>query len=752
MTRAPGYAIELTAEQLDLRRFESLSLAGREALDAGDAAAASELLSAALALWRGPPLADFTFEAFAQAEIARLEELRLGAVEDRIAADLELGRHAQLVGQLEALISEHPLRERLSGQLMLALYRGGRQADALEAYRQARSRLVDELGLEPGRELKAMEQAILVQDPALDTPRRPDEERTAASVRAGSAGAFVGREDDLGELLAALADTRAGNGRLVLVGGEPGIGKSRLAEEFSMRADERGAQVLAGRCWEAGGAPAYWPWVQSLRAYAREREPAELRAELGSGGADVAQLLPELRELYPTLAEPLAQSPDGARFRLFDSVATFLRNAARTRPIVLVLDDLHAADSPSLLLLEFLAGELDGSRLMILGAYRDTETGVGHPLSATLAEVARARSTRRLVLGGLSEAAVGRYIELATGVAAPESLVAALHRGTDGNPLFLTELASLLSDERLLDEGAMERLPIPPGVHDAIGNRLRRLSPDCRSLLGLASGLGREFSLAALERVSPVRGGALLGFLDEARAASVIGAVPGAQGRLRFSHALVRDALYEQLGAARRTRLHAEIGEALVALYATDPEPHLAEIAHHFFEAAPGGDRDRAITWAIRAGDRAIGLLAYEEAARLYGLALAALDSKPDADEPARCEVLLALGEAQARSGEMVIAKETFAAVAVVATRLAKLRPACPSRHRVRRTLRLGAHRQGPQARPTARGRPRHPPCGGQRPSHQAARQARRRAARPQHAGTGHLAQPGGPGHGPQAG
>ena len=535
VTRAPGYAIELTAEQLDLRRFESLSLAGREALDAGDAAAASELLSAALALWRGPPLADFTFEAFAQAEIARLEELRLGAVEDRIAADLELGCHAQLVGQLEALISEHPLRERLSGQLMLALYRGGRQADALEAYRQARSRLVDELGLEPGRELKAMEQAILVQDPALDTPRRPDEERTAASVRAGSAGAFVGREDDLGELLAALADTRAGNGRLVLVGGEPGIGKSRLAEEFSMRADERGAQVLAGRCWEAGGAPAYWPWVQSLRAYAREREPGELRAELGSGGADVAQLLPELRELYPTLAEPLAQSPDGARFRLFDSVATFLRNAARTRPIVLVLDDLHAADSPSLLLLEFLAGELDGSRLMILGAYRDTETGVGHPLSATLAEVARARSTRRLVLGGLSEAAVGRYIELATGVAAPESLVAALHRGTDGNPLFLTELASLLSDERLLDEGAMERLPIPPGVHDAIGNRLRRLSPDCRSLLGLASGLGREFSLAALERVSPVRGGALLGFLDEARAASVIGAVPGAQGRLRFS-------------------------------------------------------------------------------------------------------------------------------------------------------------------------------------------------------------------------
>ncbi len=471
-----------------------------------------------------------------------------------------------------------------------------------------------------------------------------------------------------------------------------------------------------------------------------------------SGAADVAQLLPEVRELDPSLAEPAAQSPDGARFRLFDSVATFLRNAARTRPLVLVLDDLHAADAPSLLLLEFLAGELDGSRVMILGAYRDTEVGAGHPLSATLAEVARARSTRRLVLGGLSEAAVGRYIELATGMAAPESLVAALHRGTDGNPLFLTELASLLSDERLLDEGAMERLPIPPGVHDAIGNRLRRLSPDCRSLLGLASGLGREFSLAALERVSPVRGGALLALLDEARAASVIGAVPGAQGRLRFSHALVRDALYEQLGAARRTRLHAEIGEALVSLYATDPEPHLAEIAHHFFEAAPGGDRDRAIAWAIRAGDRAIRLLAYEEAVRLYGLALAALDSKPEADEPARCELLLALGEAQARSGEMVLAKETFAAAAVVATRLGS------SELLARAAIGYGGRfvwvRSGKdnQARPAARRGACRPPRGGQRPSHQAARQARRRAARPQHARARHLAQPGRRGDGPQAG
>ena len=293
----------------------------------------------------------------------------------------------------------------------------------------------------------------------------------------------------------------------MLVGGEPGIGKSRLAEEFSMRADERGAQVLAGRCWEAGGAPAYWPWVQSLRAYAREREPALLRAELASGAADVAQLVPEVRELYPSLAEPPAQAPDGARFRLFDSVATFLRNAARARPLVLVLDDLHAADDPSLLLLEFLAGELDGSHVMILGAYRDTETGAGHPLSATLAEVARGRSTRRLVLGGLSEAAVGRYIELATGVVHPTASWRRFTAARTATPCFSPSWQACLADERLLDEGTVERLPIPPGVRDAIANRVRRLSSECRSLLEVASGLGRDFSLAALERVSPVSGG-----------------------------------------------------------------------------------------------------------------------------------------------------------------------------------------------------------------------------------------------------
>ena len=672
VTRAPGYTVEVGPEQLDLRRFERLSALGREALDADDPVAASERLSAALDLWRGPPLADFAFEAFAQAETARLEELRLGAMEDRIAADLELGRHARVVGELEALVSEHPLRERPRGQLMLALYRCGRQAEALETYREARRTLVEGLGLEPGRELRVLEQAILTQDPALDAPASAASGAVAGTPGTVQAGAFVGRERELGELMVDLADARAGRGRIVLVGGEPGIGKSRLADELAARAEQLGARVLSGRCWEAGGAPAFWPWVHALRAYIREREAEALSGELGPGAPDLAQMVPELRELFPKLPEPPTLAPDGARFRLFDATATFLRNAARARPLVLVLDDLHAADAPSLLLLEFMAGELDGAHLMILGAYRHTEIGGDHPLASTLAELARKQGARRLTLAGLSEAAVGRYIELSTGAAAPGSLVAALHRGTDGNPLFLTELTRLLSDDQLLEQGTLERLPIPEGVHEAIGQRLRRLSEGCRRLLSVASGLGREFSLAALERVSPASGDTLLELLDEARAARVVGEVPGVPERLRFSHALVRDALYDRLGAARRIQLHGQIGQTLVALHERDLEPHLAEIAHHFFEAAAGGDPDRAIDYARRAGERAGRLLAYEEAGRLYRMALAALESKQSADELTRCELLLALGEAMARSGQMGPAKETFAAAADVASEIGR--------------------------------------------------------------------------------
>ena len=227
-----------------------------------------------------------------------------------------------------------------------------------------------------------------------------------SAVEAGRA-VFVGRERELAELLAGLDDAFSGHGRLFLLVGEPGIGKSRLADELIARAKARGANVLVGRCWEAGGAPAYWPWVQSLRAYVREADPATMRAQVGAGATDLAQLLPELRALFPGLPEPPAVEVEGARFRLFDAVSSLLTSAARARPLVLVFDDLHAADEPSLLLLQFVARQLSENRVLVVGAYRDVDPSPSDPLRTALTELAREPVTRNLALAGLGDRGAG---------------------------------------------------------------------------------------------------------------------------------------------------------------------------------------------------------------------------------------------------------------------------------------------------------------------------------------------------------
>ena len=663
-TKAPGYLLCVRNDELDLYRFEMLR---KQAKDV-DAKTASTLLHEALALWRGPPLGEFAYDGFAGLEIARLEELRLICLEERIDADLALGRHAELVAEVEGLVAEHPLSEHLRAQLMLALYRSGRQAEALEVYQEGRRVLVGELGIQPGRSLRELEKAILQQDPSVDLGQA-EVEPEPLELADEAKGIFVGREAELAELSACLEAAIAGQGRLVLLVGEPGIGKSRLAEELTAQARIRGARVLVGRCWEAGGAPAYWPWVQSLRTYVEESAPEALRAQLGPGAADVAQIVPELRERLPDLAEPVLEG-EGARFRLFDYAARFLKNAASARPLVLVLDDLHAADEPSLLLLRFLAGELAGSRILVVGTYRDVDPTIRDPLAATLAELAREKVTRRIELSGLTEADVGHYMELNVSAAPSAELVTTIYTETEGNPLFVGEVVRLLAPEGRLsdvDVPFLWTLGIPQGVREVIGRRLRRLSEDCKDVLVLASVLGRDFALDALERLSEVGANELLELLDEAVAERLLTSVPSAHGRLRFAHALIRETLYDQLTTPRRVQLHRRAGQALESLYAEDPEPQLAELAHHFFEAAPGGDVDKALEYAQRAAARALKLLAYEEAARLYEFALQALELKQSADPVLRCELLLSLGDALARAGSTPEAKETLLAAADLA-------------------------------------------------------------------------------------
>ena len=472
--------------------------------------------------------------------------------------------------------------------------------------------------------------------------------------------AFVGRERELGELVAALDDAVRGRGRLVLIGGEPGIGKSRLADELAARAREQGAQVLVGRCWEAGGAPAFWPWIQVLRTRTRGRDGELLHAELGAGAPDVAQIVPELRDLLPGLPEPASLGPEGARFRLFDAVASFLRNTAEAEPLLVVLDDLHAADAPSLLLLRFVARQLGTSRVLILGAYRDVDPTLSEPLAGALTDLAREPATRTLSLRGLDETDVARFIELTTAHAPAVSLVESVYAETEGNPLFVGEIVRLLDAEGRLD-GPTTRLAIPETLTEVIGRRLRRLSAECNSALALASALGREFDLEALELMSSLGRDDLQPLLHEPIAERVVTEVPGSPGRMRFAHALIRDTVYEAIPQTRRLELQREAGEVLERLHARELGPHLAEIALHFFEA----EDPRAGGYARRAGDRATTLLAYEEAVRLYEIALALED-----DQVARCELLLALGDAQARAGDTPSSKDTYRDAADLAERL----------------------------------------------------------------------------------
>ncbi len=355
-TIAGAYSLTLEPEELDRDRFERLLAGGRAALAAGDHADAAEQLRTALALWRGAPLSDFAYEAFANEEVARLDELHVGAQEDLIEAELALGHHDELVPELESLVTRYPLRERLRWQLMLALYRAGRQAEALEAYRAARRTLLAELGIEPGPALHELERAILAQDPGLEAARR----QTTPGRRPGRAAAtpLAGRDEQLALLEAGLDDALAGRGRLFVIVGSTGSGKTRLADEVASTAKEHGARILWGRGWDGGGAPAYWPWSQALRDAGQTLEPPE-----------------------PTDAE--------ARFRFFETVTESLRAEAGRQPLLIVFDDLQAADDDSIVLLEFFATELPEMSALVLA--------LGRPETARLDELGR-HATRTLEL------------------------------------------------------------------------------------------------------------------------------------------------------------------------------------------------------------------------------------------------------------------------------------------------------------------------------------------------------------------
>jgi tetratricopeptide (TPR) repeat protein len=460
--------------------------------------------------------------------------------------------------------------------------------------------------------------------------------------------AFVGRQRELDEIAGAFEDTLAGRGALFLLVGGAGIGKTRLASELTRIAEERGLQALWGRCWETGGAPAYWPWIQLLRELARDGALDDLRPAAGSGGDAVAQLVPELAT--PGAVAAPEPDPSQARFRLFDAVIGVLRRASRSRPLLLVLDDLHAADPSSLALLHFLARNLRGLRALVIGTYRDEDARLVPELGQVLGDIAREGTY--LPLAPLTGAEIAELVAAFTGQPAAPAVLDAVQKATEGNPLFLDELLRLLLQRGELGPAAIGArspaapLPIPDTVREVIRRRVARLTPETRELLGLAAVVGREVGLAALASLAGRAAAAAAGRLEPAVAAGLLAPVEPAG--YRFSHLLVREVVYQDLAPVRRAELHLQLASLLEAR-AGDA---LAEVAHHRLAALPAGDPAAAASAAHRAADRAMSMLAFEDAATLLEQARAGLAATGQLDPDRAFELQLMAGLGFMRAGQ----------------------------------------------------------------------------------------------------
>jgi class 3 adenylate cyclase len=475
-----------------------------------------------------------------------------------------------------------------------------------------------------------------------------------------------------------LDDALSGRARLVMIVGEPGIGKTRLAEELGVYASLRGAQVCWGHCYEGELGVPYLPFVEALRAYVRDRSDEELRSELGSGAPEVAALVSDLRQRLPDLPALTPLDPEAERLRLFEGVTMFLRQASAARPLVLLLDDLHWADKPSLLLLQYLARNLRRDRVLLVATYRDVELDRTHPLADTVAVLRREQLYERILLRGLERAEVKALIEAVGNQETPEIFAETIHRETEGNPFFVAEILRHLAESGAISridgqwtgtaEGVAQELP--EGVREVIGRRLTRLSRDCNRMLTAGAAMPNGFPLEIVQRVLDLDEDHALDLLDEALDAQVVRERRGLVSNYEFTHALIRQTLYSELSTPRRIRLHRQILEALEAYWHGATSGHLSELAFHAFQAAPGGDVEKAVTYATQAAEMAASAAAHEEAARSYDLALQALELDPSADERRRAALLVVFGAAARRAGDDDPSREALVEAAAIGRRI----------------------------------------------------------------------------------
>lgn len=509
------------------------------------------------------------------------------------------------------------------------------------------------------------------------------------------AAAMVGRSAEQGVLAAAWAQARDGQRQVVLLSGEPGIGKTRLATETVRSAHADGAVVLLGSCDEDIHLP-YQSFVEALRHYVTHAPDEVLAAHVLEHNGELGRLVPELARRVSNLPTPQVAEAETERYLLFDAVAGLLAAASRQQPLVLVLDDLQWAGAPELLLLKHVlrsplfsndsavepsdGAPSSSARLLIIGTYRDSDLTRGHPLTPVLADLRRVDGVQRVALHGLDDNAVVELMESAAGHRLDEpgrALAAALQRETEGSPFFLGEILRHLTEsgalvqkgDRWVFEGDIAGLAIPEGIKEVIGRRLARLSEATNKILSLAAVVGRQFDMALLTRISDGSEDAVLDAMDEAVAAALVAEIPGRGDSFSFSHALIRTTLYEELSDARRARLHRRVGEELEELTGSAPGARIDELAHHWLSATQVADRAKAVGYARQAGDQALANLAFEEAEAHYQRGLGALDARDDKSDELRCDLLLALASAQCRAGSALY-RETVAAAVEVARAL----------------------------------------------------------------------------------
>ena len=475
----------------------------------------------------------------------------------------------------------------------------------------------------------------------------------------------MGRVRELRALRDAFDDACRGRGGVHLVLGDPGVGKTRLAAALAEHAAGGGARVIWTRGW-GRAAPPYWPWVEVVRGLLHDLDGQTLRDELGSNADQLMRLAPELADRLPGAAAPPVDDPDSAisRFGLFDALVALLRVRSALGPVVVLIDDLQAADEGSLVALDFVSRMLRDAAVLLVVTMHERVPERGAEAQIALQNIVR--SGRRLVLGGLTREDVGRLIELTSGVPARAGLIDAVHAATEGNPFFAREVIALLLAEGRLDDPPDE-LPLPDGVRATIRRRLEPLGDQQLDTLELAAIIGRTFTLATLEHASRLDRDVMLEAVDEAAALGLVVPVPGTLGTYRFGHGLIRETLFAGMPVAVRLGGHRVVGEALETVYRGAIDAHLPELAHHFLSAAPRGDIAKAVDYAERAAYRALESLAYEQAAELFARALEALE-RMDIDIPRRAGLLLGLGTAQSRAGRPASRASFEAAVAAART------------------------------------------------------------------------------------